>query len=175
MATHAHILAWKVSWGEEPCRLQSIRSQESNMTEPPCMHARKNDHCSSLLHLLYSGLAILIHQLSPSVTPLSMSHLPGCLPVPINPEYQDLKALVAQLCPMLCDPIDCSPPGSSVHDIPKARILEWVAISSSRGIFPTQGLNPGLSHCRQVLYCLIHQGSPQTLLPHLARKSKSIF
>ena len=36
-------------------------------------------------------------------------------------------------CPTLCDPIDCSLPSSSVHGIFQARILEWVAISSSRG------------------------------------------
>ena len=40
---------------------------------------------------------------------------------------------VAQLCPTLCNPVDCSPPGSSVHGILQARILEWVAISFSRG------------------------------------------
>ena len=40
---------------------------------------------------------------------------------------------VAQFRPTLCDPIDCSPPGSSVHGILQARILEWVAISFSRG------------------------------------------
>ena len=40
-----------------------------------------------------------------------------------------------------CHPMDCSPPGSSVHGILQARILEWVTISSSRGVFPTQGLN----------------------------------
>ena len=43
------------------------------------------------------------------------------------------SCLVAQLCPILCDPMDCSPPGSSVHRILQARILEWVAISFSRG------------------------------------------
>ena len=37
----------------------------------------------------------------------------------------------AQSCPTLCDPMNCSPPGSSVHGILQARILEWVAISSS--------------------------------------------
>ena len=41
--------------------------------------------------------------------------------------------VVAQLCPTLCDPMDYSLPGSSVHGILQARILEWVAISSSRG------------------------------------------
>ena len=39
--------------------------------------------------------------------------------------------LVAKLRPTLCDPVDCSPPGSSVHGISQARTLEWVAISSS--------------------------------------------
>ena len=43
------------------------------------------------------------------------------------------KVLDAQLCLTLCDPMDCSPPGSSFHDILQARILEWVAIPFSRG------------------------------------------
>ena len=38
-----------------------------------------------------------------------------------------------QSCPTLCDPMNCSPPGSSVHGILQARILEWVAMPSSRG------------------------------------------
>ena len=42
-------------------------------------------------------------------------------------------SLVAQSCPTLCDPMDCSPPGSSVCGILQARILEWVAMPSSRG------------------------------------------
>ena len=41
--------------------------------------------------------------------------------------------LVAQSCPTVCNPMDCSPPGSCVHEIFQARILEWVAISFSRG------------------------------------------
>ena len=45
---------------------------------------------------------------------------------------QKVKVLVAQLCPILCDPMDCSPPGSSVHGILQARTLEWVAIFFSR-------------------------------------------
>ena len=43
------------------------------------------------------------------------------------------EVVCAQLCPALCDPTDCSPPGSSVHGIFQARTLEWVAISSIRG------------------------------------------
>ena len=44
--------------------------------------------------------------------------------------------MLAQSCPTLCNPMDFSPPGSSVHGILQARILEWVAISSSRGSSP---------------------------------------
>ena len=43
------------------------------------------------------------------------------------------ECIVIQLCPTLCDPMDYSPPGSSVHGILQARMLEWVAILFSRG------------------------------------------
>ena len=65
-----------------------------------------------------------------------------------------LKVLVFQLCMTLCDPIDYSAPGFFVHEILQARILEWVAISFSREIFPTQGSNLCLLHCRRMLYHL---------------------
>ena len=152
-----------------------------------------------------------------------------------------MKTLVIQSCPTLCSPMDCSPPGSSVHGISKARVLEWVAmpppgclpdpgikpaplkspaladrfftstatvcvclcvcvcvcvcissvqfscsvvsdslqprglygpwnspdqntgvgsLSLLQGIFPTQGSNPGLQHCRQIPYQLSPKGSP---------------
>ena len=44
-----------------------------------------------------------------------------------------VKVLVTQLCPTLCDPMDCDPLGSSVHGILQERILEWVAIPFFRG------------------------------------------
>ena len=61
--------------------------------------------------------------------------------------------LVSQSYPTLCDPMDCSLPGFSVHGILQARILEWVASSFSRGIFLIQGSSLGLLYCRQILYC----------------------
>ena len=162
------------------------------------------------------------------ITELSTQQLCVCL---------HLCAKSIQLCPTLCDPVDHSPPGSSVHGILQARILEWVAMPSSvessqprgqmsmspdwqatslplvppekpiyimrvvnksesrsvmsnslqphatpyspwnspgqntgegslsllQGIFPTQRLNPGLLHCRQVLYQLNHKGSSRIL------------
>ena len=69
------------------------------------------------------------------------------------------KVKVAQSRLTLCDPMDC-PWNSPVF----ARILEWVAFPFSRGIFPTQGSNPGLLHCRQIFfYQLSHKGSPRIL------------
>ena len=55
----------------------------------------------------------------------------------------------------------CSPPGFSVHGIFQARILELGCHFLLQWIFLTQRLNPGLPHCRQMLYHLSHQGSPQ--------------
>ena len=48
-------------------------------------------------------------------------------------------------------------PQATVHGVFQARVLEWVAVSFSRGIFLTQGLNLGLLNCRQMLYHLSHR------------------
>ena len=66
--------------------------------------------------------------------------------------------LVSQSCLILCDPMDYSPPGSSVQVILQARILEWVPFPSP-GDCPNPGTEPGLQHCRWILYHLSHQGS----------------
>jgi len=51
-------------------------------------------------------------------------------------------------------------PGTSVHGILQARIVKWVAMPSSRGIFPTREWNPALCIGRRILQLLSHQGSP---------------
>ena len=89
---------------------------------------------------------------------------PTVIPISVGFVCTSCVCLVTQSWPTLCDPMDRSPPGSSVHGIFQARILEWVAIPFSRGIFLTQGSNQGLMHCRWILYYLIHQGSPAHLL-----------
>ena len=64
-----------------------------------------------------------------------------------------MRAKFLQLCLTLCDPMDCTLLGSSVHGILQARILEWVALLQR--IFLTQRLKPrllGLLHCRQIHY-----------------------
>ena len=70
---------------------------------------------------------------------------------------KEVKVLVAQLCPTLCNPMDCSLPGSSVHGSLQARLLKWVAIPGD--LAPPQGSNLGPLHCRQILYHLSHQGN----------------
>ena len=66
---------------------------------------------------------------------------------------------VSQLCLTLCDPMDYT-----VHGILQARMLEWVgSLSLLQEIFPTQGSDPCLLHCGQILYQLSHKGSPRIL------------
>ena len=48
-------------------------------------------------------------------------------------QHNKKESVVTQLCPTLCNPMDCSPPGSSVHGVLQARILEWIAMPSSKG------------------------------------------
>ena len=74
-----------------------------------------------------------------------------------------MSARSFQLCSTLCDPMDCSLPGSSVNGILQARILEWVAMPSSRGSSPAQGLDPHLLrllHFGQTVYPLSHTVAP---------------
>ena len=73
--------------------------------------------------------------------------------------------LVPQSSRNLCDLMDCSLTGSSVHGILQTRILEWVASHSLLwGIFLTQGSNTVLLHCRRILYHLSHEEGPGTYL-----------
>ena len=73
------------------------------------------------------------------------AHGKGHLPLTARAKTEDRYSfgdpvLSCSVCPTLCDPVDCSPPGSSVRGISQARILEWAAIPSSRGSsLPTCG------------------------------------
>ena len=80
-------------------------------------------------------------------------HFTSCLAVPVR----------AQSCLTLCNPMDCNPPGSSVHGIFQARILEWLAISFSGGSsWPRDQTWASCISCigRQILYQLSHWRSP---------------
>ena len=88
----------------------------------------------------------------------SLLYLSLCL---ISTTFSE-SVLVSQLS-LTVNPMDCSPPGSSVRGILQARTLEWVD-TLLQGIFPTQGSNTNLLNFRQILYQLSHQGSPNYVL-----------
>ena len=69
-----------------------------------------------------------------------------------------MKVLAAQSCPTLCNPLDCSPPDSSVHGDSPGKNTGVGCHSLLQGISLTQGLNPGLLHCRRILYHLAGGG-----------------
>ena len=71
--------------------------------------------------------------------------------------------LVTWSCPTLCGPLDCCPPGSSVHEDSPGKNNGVGYHALLQGIFPTPGSNPGLPHCRWIRYQLSHQGSPWIL------------
>ena len=103
------------------------------------------------LHFVGGRKVFFFHNPTASATsPLWLHLLPFSLilsPVTLaSPLFfkRKVKVLVTWSCRTLCDPVDCNPPGFSVHRILQARMLEWVTISFSRGIFPTQGSDPGI-------------------------------
>ena len=68
-----------------------------------------------------------------------------------------MLCLIAQSCPILCDPMVCSPPGFSVHGDSPGKNTGVGCHALLQGIFPTQGSNTGFPYCRQILYCLSYQ------------------
>ena len=71
----------------------------------------------------------------------------------------EVKVLVAQLCPTLCNPMDCSPPAPPSMGF--SRQEHWSGLPFLlHGIFPNQGSNPGLLHYRRILYCLSPKEAP---------------
>ena len=72
------------------------------------------------------------------------------MPFPSPMHESESESEVAQSRPTLCGPMDCSPPGASIHGTLQARVLEWVAVSFSRkdpgdlsGDLPNPGIEPG--------------------------------
>ena len=78
-------------------------------------------------------------------------------------KFTPSRAVVIQSCPILCDSMDCSPPVSSVHADSPGKNTGVGCHALLHGIFPSQGSNPGLLHCKWILYHLSHQGSPRIL------------
>ena len=85
--------------------------------------------------------------------------------------YCHITVKVTQSCPTLCDPMDCTVPWNS-----PGQNTGVGSLSLLQGIFPAQGLNPGLAHCRWILYQLSHKRSPRILelvaYPFFSRSSR---
>ena len=105
MATHSGTLAWKIPWTELPGRLRSVGSQSQTWLSH--QHTQTTAILTSFLLAFY----LFIYLSSTCLL------LPTHLPPPSRTGAQS------------CNPTDCSPPGSSVHGLFQARILELVAIS----------------------------------------------
>ena len=107
-------------------------------------------------HLAGRDPGVLLHILQCAGQQLSNKGLFGLNVTNAAAENADSPGcmLVAQLCLILCDLLDCSPPGSSVHGF--SRQEYWSGLP-----FPSPGdlPDPGLLYCRQLLYHLSHQGS----------------
>ena len=94
---------------------------------------------------------------SEKVTAVGSPHLLGSNGLSV------LRCASRSLCLTLCDPMDRSLPGSSIHGDSPGQNTGLGCHALLQGIFPTQGLDPSLLHYRQILYCLSQQGSPRIL------------
>ena len=140
MATHSTILAWRIPWTEKPGRLQSMGSQSQTRLK------WLSTHTQQVMMLFWTILSTWCFQ----------RHRRIIKKVKLCPWYRWRLCLVAQLCLTLCDLTDCNPPGSSVRGDSPGKNTGMGCHDLLQGIFPTQGLNQGLLHCR----CLSHKGSP---------------
>ena len=111
MATHSSILPWRIPWTEEPGGLQSMGLQSQTRLKRLGTQHSSNWNISKSA----TGESLTSH-------PRNFFHSGPCA-----------SAKLFQSRLTLCNPMDCNPPGFSVHGIFQARILEWVAISFSKG------------------------------------------
>ena len=182
-----------LSWAEtgaplNPLSFQPVRSKAPQSWMKPALRRLCPIKAERLT--VWSRLCPGLHPSRPAAPELSLRHPSPSSPLWLRasscrrPEHQHQPCspflsylpkkdpsyvcpLLIQSCPTVRDPVDHSLPGSSVRGILQAKILEWVTMPSSRGIFPTQGSNPHL------LRVLNRQAGSLPLVP--ARKPKTLF
>ena len=153
MATHFHILAW---------------GQRNLAGYSPWGHKESDTAEQLTLSLSFTRSWKRQGTILSPVKALANTQSWQHLDVGSLPSRKTVKVKVTQSCPTLCDPMSMeffcqefsSLPGSSVYGTLQPRILVEGSRSLLQGTFPTQGSNPGLPHCRQILYQLSYQGSP---------------
>ena len=136
---HHHLLSyWSQKSKHDPCPL-SLKSKPLDITKF-CLFYFINNYC---IHFFLFWIPLVQVLFTLCVTTETGSKLIFLMPVfplltPVLSPHQHfsnlkVKVSVVQSCLTLCDPMDCTLPGSWVHEILQARILEWVAIPFSRG------------------------------------------
>ena len=144
-----------------PYPAMNRKPQNRDSLAPNSTKAKAQDPCP---HLPPSTSCLTCKKLSPPVKRLQGRDRVTCFSGSAILELCDFAVcLVTQLCPTLCDPMVCSPPGSSVCGDSPGNNTGVGCHALLQRIFPTQGLNPGLPHCMHILYHLNHQGSPRIL------------
>ena len=159
--SHSSTLAWKIPWTEEPGRLQSMGSLRvghdwvTSLLLFTFMHWRRKWQPTSVFlpgeSQEWQAWWVAVYGVAQSWTRLKRLSSSSSNLSKNRPQL----CMSAQSCPTLCDPMDCSPPDSSVHGISQARILEWIFISSSRGSSPPRDwtqVSYGSCIGRQILY-----------------------
>ena len=128
------IMACCGPWGCE----ESDTTEQLSSTDTPCWWVAARSNCFLSGHLEMSGFILIVTageravELLVSVSHGSVLHLVKPL---LGNLLQTQVAKSLQSCPTLCDPVNCSPPSSSVHGFLQERMLEWVAIFFSRESF----------------------------------------
>ena len=126
MATHSNILSWKIPQAEEPSIYSPWGHKESDMTE----WATHTLGIYSFYNAVVNNISLYV--LIPNhLLQIYRNIIDFCTLI----LYLAVLCFVTQSWQTHCDPMDCSQPGSSVHGILQARMLEWVDIPFSRGSF----------------------------------------
>ena len=129
MATHSSILAWRIPWTEKPGRLHSMGSQR--VGHDWVTFAFIVPYCFN-----YFSFVVKFKNIGEKLNGILGFEKCLLLFIAFYTAWQVVCmyvcVLVTQSCLTLCHPMGCNPPGSSVHGILQARILEWVAIPFSR-------------------------------------------
>ena len=159
-ATHTSILAWRIPWTEEPGWLPTVESQR---VEHDCVTNAFTVSLSNSVPLSHFSIfplfaRVFLHLLCEKADSHHLSL------IYLIVQFQCMYAKSLQSCPTLFDSMDSSSPGSSVHGILQARMLDRIDMPSSRGSFQTQGSNPyflHLLHWQVGSLPLVPPGKPQ--------------
>ena len=159
MATYSNTLVWKIPWVEEPRRLQSVGSQRVGHDFTFTFHTSKRFGNIIYMPVFTEALFTMFKRWKQPKSPLIDKQVDK---IQMNRQTcVHAKSLYSYVT--LFDPMNSSSPGSSVHGILLARILEWVAIPFSRGASQPRD-QTGISYVscigRWVLYHKHHLGSP---------------